>query len=198
MEYAVWGQSRPGRMVRCRTDVGEQQLSWLYTGDPSNNLDRQFSSPGTPVVARPFVNAGTGQQDSQLVAYPDVVQGTVLANGTGDLQTVEAIVLANLKQGSWGRLDLTGGYRYLRLQEGVYLEEHLTSTDPGGVIEIGTLIDVYDQFAVSNHFHGGQLGLSSTIDRGWMTFGIATKLAAGNVRTQRASFRCHPSANSGR
>lgn len=44
-----------------------------------------------------------------------------------------------------------------------------------------TRIDVGDQFQTANDFHGGELGLNWTLDRGPWTLDLLAKLALGNV-----------------
>lgn len=158
------------------------QLTWWYAGDPADEFDTGLSSTGVPVLARPFFNVATGLEDSQLVAYPQVVAGTVEVLTGSDLQSAEALLSTNWMMGSRGRIDLLGGYRYFRFREGVLVEESLVSTDPGGPIAIGTTIDLFDSFNTSNSFHGGELGLAANLQRGFMEFDAVTKLGIGNVR----------------
>ncbi|HSQ56337.1 MAG TPA: BBP7 family outer membrane beta-barrel protein, partial [Gemmata sp.] len=51
------------------------------------NLSTSFSaqSPGSPILARPFVNALTGGQDSQVIAYPGLAAGSIAAHGESQL-----------------------------------------------------------------------------------------------------------------
>jgi len=157
------------------------QATWLYAGDPSDQLDASWESPGVPVLARPFFNAATHQEDAQLVAYPDVVAGVTTADSNSYLQSFEALVRSNWRRGSRGRIDVLGGYRYLGFREGLRLEEHLVLLDPGGVAQIGTTIDLFDQFHTRNDFHGGEMGLLTSFHRGPVVLDMATKLGLGNV-----------------
>lgn len=157
------------------------QALWLYAGDPSGQLDGSWESFGVPVLARPFFNAATHQEDAQLVAYPDVVAGVTTADSNSYLQSFEALVRANWRRGTRGRIDMLGGYRYLGFREGLRLEEHLVLLDPGGLAQIGTTIDLFDQFNTRNDFHGGEIGLLTSFHRGPVVLDIATKLGLGNV-----------------
>lgn len=157
------------------------QATWFYAGEPSDELHAGWQSLGDPVLARPFFNAATGQEDSQLVAYPDVVEGLVTAETHSYLQSGEALLRANWRRGTRGRIDVLGGYRYLGFREGLRVEEHLVLRDPGGLAQIGTTINLFDQFNARNDFHGGELGLLTSFYRGPIVFDIATKLGLGNV-----------------
>ena len=139
------------------------QATWFYAGDPFDELNDSWSSPGNPVLARPFLNVGSGLEDSQLVAFPNVLAGTVRVATSSDLRSAEALLSMNWLQGCRGRVDLLGGYRYFRFREGVLVQENLVSTDPGGFVPVGTTIDLFDQFDTSNSFHGGEIGLLTSL-----------------------------------
>lgn len=157
------------------------QATWFYVGAPSDELNAGWQSAGVPVLARPFLNAATGLEDAQLVAYPDVVEGLTTAATSSNLRSVEALVRANWRREPCSRIDLLAGYRYLGFREGLRLEEHLTLRDPGGLAQIGTTIGLFDQFDVRNDFHGGTIGLLTSFDRGLLSLDVATKLGLGNV-----------------
>lgn len=147
------------------------------------------SSTGTPIIARPFFNALSNAEDSELVAFPDVVSGTFTANAQGSLQSAGARLLWNLCQSgapidlcsierSESRLDLLLGYRFLRLDESLHMREQLTSqlvNDPG-------TFDITDSFVTQNQFHGGEIGLSRTESYRRWTLDALFKVAFGNVR----------------
>jgi hypothetical protein len=160
------------------------QATWWYAGDPVDELRDTWASAGVPVLARPFFNVGSQLEDSQLVAYPNVVAGSIEITSGSDLRSFETLLSANLHRGCQRRFDLLGGYRYFRFQEGLYIEENLVSTNPSGVVQIGTTINLFDQFNTSNSFHGGTIGLLSSFQHGWLQLDVATKLGVGNVRRQ--------------
>lgn len=158
------------------------QAAWWYAGDPADELNDTWASNGEPVLARPFFNVGSGAEDAQLVAYPDLLAGAVQVVTSSDLRSAEALVNMNWWRGTCGRIDLLSGYRYFRFREGVLVREALVSTAEGGLIEQGTRIGVFDQFNTANSFHGGTLGVLSTLERGCFEFDVAAKLGIGNVR----------------
>jgi len=76
------------------------------------------SSTGSPILARPFLDATTGRPNSELVAFPGLLAGTVSAHSASTgLLGADAMLRANLCRGCDYQLDLIGGYRYLRLSD---------------------------------------------------------------------------------
>ncbi len=163
----------------CRTSAVE--IAWFSIGDGSNTGNYYNQSLGSPILARPFLDAQTGQQSSELVAFPNLVEGDVLVLTSSELHSVAALLRHNVRRGCRGRVDLVAGYRYLRFREGLTVEENLTSTDPGGVVAIGTTLDVWDSFSVGNEFNGAEFGVAFQADRGVWSWDILAKLALGNI-----------------
>jgi hypothetical protein len=122
-----------------------------------------------------------GQQDAQLVAFPNVVEGSVWSETDGEMHSVALLLRHNLSNDSCRRFDLVGGYRYLRFRESLAVGEFLTSTDPSGVVPVGTTFDILDEFTAENDFHGGEIGIDTLLRRGCWDFDILTKVAFGNM-----------------
>ena len=126
-----------------------------YIGIGSATADYTAESNGTPILARPFFNTQTGQNDSHLIAYPGVVQGTFTAAWSNEFQDLEVLFRRAINRSWFGRVDLVAGYRFARLDDGLQINEDvLTDTAPGSVS--ATAID---SFRTRNEFNGGELGL---------------------------------------
>lgn len=114
---------------------------------------------GSPILARPFIDAATGDEDAILVAYPDVFAGTVTVASSSDILGAEA----NLRKAILGdrhcRLDLLAGYRFLQVHESLSVFQNQISIDPGSIIPLGTQFSIQDNFVTRNEFHGGQVGM---------------------------------------
>jgi hypothetical protein len=142
-------------------------------------------SAGDPILARPFFNVQTGRQDSLLIAYPGLVQGGLNIQLTSEeYQSAGIRLRRNLYLErcccQCCRVDLLAGYRFARLSDALSIDETEISTATGGVIPLGTRIDLFDQFDVENQFHGGELGLNASAYRGrWSLEGIA-RVALGD------------------
>ena len=150
------------------------------------------SSTGNPILARPFFNMLTGQESAELVAFPNVVSGTVDANALTRFQGAGIRMRHVLCCGSgcgpsWCdpcgggvlrgyRLNLLGGYRFLRLDDSVNVSEDLVSTDtanPGS-------FRINDSFYTQNQFHGVDFGTLIELRRGCWTLDLLSKIALGN------------------
>lgn len=132
----------------------------FYVADDYQSGSFSADSSGSPILARPFLNAVSGLEDSQLVAFPNVLAGQVSVQSYSEAYSAAGLLRRNIGTGPLGRIDVLGGYRYLRYRENLAIRENLVSTDPGGLIPLGTTTDLVDRFAVGNDFHGGEFGFA--------------------------------------
>jgi hypothetical protein len=130
-------------------------------------------SNGTPILARPVTDVTTGTPVSQLVAFPGVVNGSVAVNSDSRLWGFEGNLRCCLCSGCNGFLHLLGGFRYLELDEGLFIGENLTQ------LSTGTNIILNDSFTTKNQFYGGQLGLDGEYRFKRWYVGGTVKLAMG-------------------
>lgn len=188
----IYGDSWTGNHLRTGARF---RLGYEFSDFPGYGLEGEFLglgsgangefvspfSTGSPILARPVVDATTGQEDAQLIAYPDVAEGRLRASTSSDLYSAAALLRKHWLAGARSRWDLLGGYRYFRFRENLSVTENLTSLDPGGVIQVGTQIDVFDRFQTSNDFHGGELGVEGVFERGPWAVELLARVALGNV-----------------
>lgn len=140
------------------------------------------SSNGSPILARPFIDATTGRPDAERVAFPGDVTGSVNASvATDGLIGAGVLLRCNLCCDCGFSLDALGGYRYLRFADRLAVNEDLTSVNPASPVFIlaGTRIRVGDAFGAKNEFNGVDLGLDARLDRGPWGVDVLTKLAVG-------------------
>jgi hypothetical protein len=135
-------------------------------------------SDGTAILARPFVNALTGLPDSQLISFPGVVAGAVVADAKSDFIGGGAFLTCNLCCGPCGRADLLVGYRYLNLRDELTVREDLT-TLPGGTLAPGTRFVIVDRFRTDNDFHGVPVGFSAERRFGNFYAAVRSSVALG-------------------
>jgi len=154
-----------------------------YFGLAQESDEFNASSGGDPILARPFVNALTGLEDAELVAYPDVIAGSVMADVNSTLHSAGARFRMNLRQQACSaaahggsRLDLLAGYRFLELSEGLSVREQLTSLNPIAPADF----DIRDSFDARNDFHGGEIGLVYEAQRCRWSVEMLAKVALGN------------------
>ncbi len=150
------------------------------------------SSTGSPILARPFFNTSTGLNDSELVAFPGVLSGTVTAQANSELvgggfhfkrltccqEGCKSWLFCGCKGHYCSRTERLIGYRYLQLTEGVRVTEDLVSTDnlnPGS-------FNIFDQFDTRNQFNGVDLGWKYRVTRGYWTYSALLRMAVGSTR----------------
>jgi hypothetical protein len=167
--------------------------SFFFLGTKSE--DRTFCGSDAQIIARPFYDVNPNQQNnwggansgaidnSELVNYPGVVQGTITARTETDLYGFDANVRHNIICRCDYRLDFLAGYRYLNLQDRVCVTENLTATDPNNPqVPYGTTFCVTDKFKSDNTFNGGQFGFAAErkFCGGRLTLGGRSLFAFGN------------------
>ncbi|MEZ6119720.1 MAG: BBP7 family outer membrane beta-barrel protein [Pirellulaceae bacterium] len=108
------------------------------------------------ILARPFYNASTTLQDSRLIAFPDLVTGSLDIMADTDFHTFQVSLTQATCWTARGQLDILVGYRYAGLEDNLTITERTTSLV--APLE-GATFDLTDQFRTENTFHGGQLGL---------------------------------------
>jgi hypothetical protein len=141
-------------------------------------------SHGVPILARPFLNTTSGLADSELVAFPGILAGSVTASERSHcLIGAEALIRKNLltKCCDLGevRLDALAGYRFLYLDETLAIQENLITTGITDQVPVGTTFAVRDQFTTRNAFDGGELGLAVGLRGGPCTLDVIGKVALG-------------------
>ncbi|HVK19014.1 MAG TPA: BBP7 family outer membrane beta-barrel protein [Fimbriiglobus sp.] len=150
---------------------------FLGTRTSSASVARSGSSRGQ-FVARPIINATTGQPDVIPVAVPGAFGGLVEANTTTRVTGWEITGVANLFAGPQLRLNALAGYRYFMVNEGLRIgQTNLFPPVPGQVLPV--LTSSADQFDAHNRFHGGQLGLTADLTRGPVFVEVTGKVALG-------------------
>ncbi len=162
---------------------------YVGLGEQTESFFRQ--SNGTPIIARPFFNALTGREDSELVAFPGVIGGSMAVDATTRLDGAavrfrrqlccsngcgfSALCCETVPTSS--RLDGTIGYRFWELKESLQMQERLSSqvaNDPGSFV-------ITDRFDTRNLFNGAELGVLWQGRRGWWSLDMLMRLGIGNV-----------------
>jgi len=158
--------------------------------DLCNESDDFISgSSANRIVTRPFFNAETGEQDTQLVDVPNELEGTVEINSSDDFSGGGIDVMHCLWKccdpcgcGS-SQVYMLGGYRQYEYDSSLVITENLLVL-PGTTSPLvpGTQIFVQDSFRTENEFHGGELGVQGMTQRSWLWLDGLCKVAVGNHR----------------
>lgn len=152
-----------------------------------NNSGTTFlSSQNDSLIARPFTNINSGQQFSQLTAFPGLATGTARVDFDTNIWGAEINAKRALLCGPTpcSRLDLLVGFKNLNVSESLNITENFART-PDSPRSIGTpnalAGTVEDRFRTENHFYGANVGMQGEIQRGrWYLQGKAT-VAFGQV-----------------
>ncbi len=180
--------------------------SYFFLNGPSETFST--SSPGTPVLARPFTNAITGLPDSQLISFPGVIGGSAVVSTSSQFQGAQLNGICNLccscptnccstgccQTGGYQtgystqtgyRMDMIGGVQYLSLNESLVITENLLilPTAPPA-LDPGSTTMVTDRFETRNNFYGGQIGMRGEWYRGaWFVNGTS-QVGLGNTHQE--------------
>lgn len=164
-----------------------------YWGLGTINDDFFASSPGNPILARPFFDINNAQESSELVAFPNILRGSVLVDPSTRVQG------AGLRKRwqlcgcldcdpcdpccctGWN-VDFTAGYRFMRLDDSLTIREDLVSTD---TTNLGSFI-VQDRFVTRNVFNGGEVGTILGGRSGRWSYELLGRVAVGSTRSQVA------------
>ncbi len=133
--------------------------NFFYLGQ--SNQTARFDTNNAAVLTRPFFNTQTGLQDTQLVSFPNVLDGNVTVNNRSDLIGGGFNFIKNCCCSPCGRFDLLLGYQYFNLSDDVFIREDLTSLPGQTNVVPGTRFIVEDRFSTENNFHGGNIGFSA-------------------------------------
>jgi hypothetical protein len=150
------------------------EASGFFLGNQSPGFS--ITSLGSPVLARPFINAATGTETAEGVAAPGVLGGTVAVSTTSAFNGAEVNLRSNLFCGCNWYVDALLGFRYLALTESLTTSENLTVLLPGG-----GGISVVDRFATENRFYGTQVGAYGEYRYGAWSLGVRASVALGTT-----------------
>ena len=178
LRFGVW-------LDRCHTwGVGAEFFS---LGTQSTGF--RGTSTGNPILARPFFNTQTGLEDSELVAFPNVISGTIGVTAESQLdgwgvhfrrlrqteQGCGSSLFCSTAEPFHSRTEMLFGYRGLQLDERVLITEDLVSADQDR-------FEMFDRFDTRNQFNGFDVGWAYQRTRGYWSFDGLVRLAFGNTR----------------
>ena len=159
-----------------------------YWFDPRHNkgvevnfFDLQGASTGFAtdsnahaIVAQPFFNALTNQQNSLLVGFPGFVTGAVAVNESSRLLGAGALYRQDIGTWSGQRISALIGYRYLHSSDKLSIPVTVNFLVGG----LGPFADT-DAFNATSNFHGVDLGLGGEWKRGQWTLEWRGTVALG-------------------
>jgi putative beta barrel porin BBP7 len=154
------------------------QGNMFYLGRGSINF--QASSPGSPVLARPFLDATTGAESASLLAFPGLQSGQFVASVSSRLWGAEVETRSEAVDTGVIRIDLLTGLRYLEYLETLETADATTVTGPSAALA-GLTIQSSDRFAAGNYFYGFEIGADGTAEFGRLSVRVLGKVAFGDT-----------------
>lgn len=164
----------------------------LQSASTTFNAVSDFTSdPNAQILARPFFDVGplvvTPRENAALVAYPNFVSGQSIGNldGSINIRTTSNLQSAGAlwRKLIWidftmqRRLDLLLGYRFLRVDDSVTIDD--ASRFSGGIFP-PVMLTSQDIFSARNFFNGGEIGLKYQSYHGPFSLELIAKSAFGN------------------
>ncbi len=145
---------------------------------------------GAPVIARPFFNVLTGQEEAAIITSPQDPLGGRYLGGIdvfGDSRTWggEVNLVHGLMTLGSSRWELLGGFRYLGQKDQLRFSGSSTVLTPGTVGFGGAaapapdIVSFRDYLETLNHFYGGQIGAKGEWRRGRWTLELLGKIGLG-------------------
>jgi hypothetical protein len=146
------------------------------------------SSPGSPILARPYFDIIDGVETSELVAFPNLLRGSVEVLSSTSVQGAGLRKRWNICGPGWcdpcdangWRYDVTAGYRWMRLDDSLSIREDLVSIDPQNP---GSFV-VFDRFRTHNTFNGGEVGTVFERRCGRWSYELLGRLALGATHSR--------------
>ncbi len=170
-----------GRWLDCNQNYGVGARGWgILTNGTSQTYINGGNSTGVPffnsAANAPFIYNVNEAQPGQ-----GANTGTIQVKNDLDLIATELYGRTLLARTGNGRVDLLGGYTFVRMDSELGLRTQVTDGLTGNLIQNGTITTTQDTFGTKNQFHGGHIGLLQELNKGRFTFSALGKVALGNM-----------------
>lgn len=207
----LWGggdlfdQTRSGFRLRGgqwyeEDDGSGWQAEFLMLGSAGHNFTAR--STGDPILARPFFNEASGRQDSQLIGFTGLSEGTLAFNAESRMYSLALSLWGEILEDTGGypsgssvsgvrhsrtclrsdyesrSLGLRVGPRFIHHDDSVLYDEWARSASSGNEFRI------LDSFKTENSFLGGEIGLRGRRQKGPLSVDLGFNLAIGANRQE--------------
>ena len=162
------------------------ESGFFLLGGRAPRFSAASDSFGNPLIARPTINALSGNEDSYVDSFPGVMSGGATISNVSQLASWDIGGAVNFVQTDRFRLDGLLGFRYLSLFESLRIEDQLFPLVNGDLTFLGQPVDTsssvmdVDRFRTINNFYGGQFGTRMTWTSGRWVIGATGKVALGD------------------
>ncbi|OUT61106.1 MAG: hypothetical protein CBB71_05630 [Rhodopirellula sp. TMED11] len=154
-----------------------------------------FTSTGNPILARPFFNILTGNEDANLLAFDDNANLSITGQVSVEMESFlrgggfyfrkamgceegrRRFFRIGRYDNFCSRSDFRFGYRYMDLAEQITIADSIVSTSSVAPGQMSTL----DVFRTENQFNGLDLAVHHRVIRGFWSFEGLVRLGVGNT-----------------
>lgn len=170
----------------CPDEILGIEGTGFYFFDNRRRFQTASDAGGSPVIARPFINAATGLETVQLVAFPGSFAGDVQVSNLTRFWGSDVNLIGVVYGGCQANFDFLGGFRYLDLNDDFRMVKNSTLLPAGQSALNGILIlppasnTVTDRFVTRSQFFGGQMGGQAEFRCGCIFLDLIGKVALGN------------------
>jgi hypothetical protein len=140
---------------------------------------------GNPIITRPIFNLNAGREAAFLDAFPGVAAGGVAVDVESKLWGAEVNSRYHWCPCEHLRADALLGFRYLRLEESLTVNDHLSPLEnnvlrfQGAFVNPPNSLADFDRFHSDDYFYGMQVGGGVRWDEEWFFVGAFGKAAFG-------------------
>jgi hypothetical protein len=188
-----------GGWINCAGTIGAE-ANFFYLAQQGTGDTFSSDPSGNPVLARPIIDARTGNETVLFVSAPNAFSGSFTEASSTMLFGFDGnILLPWIRCGACDPDELgyfitpLAGFRYLNLRDDLTLSQS-SNVLPQGVgffdgqpIPVGGNISLSDDIRTLNQFYGGQIGVKGGLTWWRFTLSGAAKVALGSMR-QEANF----------
>lgn len=185
-----------GGWINCAGTIGAE-ANFFYLAQ--QNVGDTFNSDGSgnPLLARPIVDARTGNETVLFVSAPNAFAGSFHETSSTLLFGFDAnFLLPWIRCGACDPDEVgyyitpLGGFRYLNLRDELALSQS-SNVLPAGIgffdgnpLSVGSNIGLTDNIRTLNQFYGGQVGVKAGVTWWRFTLNGAAKVALGSMREE--------------
>ena len=170
-----------GKWLDCNQNYGVGARGWgILTNGTTENYTNGGNSTGVPFF-NTFANSPSVYNVNEAQAGQGANTGTIQVKNDLDLVAAELYGRTLLARTGNSRVDLLGGYTFVRMDSELGLRTQVTDGLSGNPIQNGTITTTQDNFGTKNQFHGGHIGLLQELTKGRFTFTALGKVALGNM-----------------
>ncbi|HTN76416.1 MAG TPA: BBP7 family outer membrane beta-barrel protein [Pirellulaceae bacterium] len=134
-------------------------------------------STGSPILAIPFTEGFNGTNNARLIGFPGTFNGNLNVTMSSEFMGGDAYLRTEWCRPHWGRIDLIGGYQFVRINEGLTIDSTVSDN-------LGATNRIIDNFQTRNEFHGGQIGFLANVDQGCWSLDMLAKVGLGNMQEE--------------